>query len=236
MKYQIIPVIILALITMLIYMFVPTVIFFIGLIGAVLASIILIMAFKVLSKRMFPTVVRIWEQRANGFTIVENTRGKRIKQGGVEKYELISGKKIKSPSKSFIIKGDNDSFIDIFTPDGINYFPMNFNRIDVGKISVLDEDSREWLAHEIVRNKEITKPPMTRLQEFMPILVIATTGIVLMVMIVAFMQYFPEFVAKMTQTMTSQINVMSNITDRLIQAAGIINQSGQIPPEWALGG
>lgn len=236
MKYEIMFMSIVGIIVTVSFLFVPFAIFFIALVGGIISAIMIFIA-RTMSRRMFPTRIRVWEKRANGFTVTIDTRAKRIKHKGLDKYELMSGGMIKAPSKFMIIRGDRDNYLDIYTPDGYNLFPIDFKDMTIGKLSIMDENAREWLAHEIVRNKEITKPPATRLQEFMPILVIATTGIVLMVMIVAFMQYFPQFVSDMTNVMTGQINAMNAIVDKLQATAGITASNTTVPsiPGWATG-
>ncbi len=74
-------------------------------------------------KSIYKVVVRVYAERYDAFTIVEQTRCKVVKnKKGYEYLESVGGKRYKMPNRKYIMKG-NDPYIDIFDTK-IQQFPV----------------------------------------------------------------------------------------------------------------
>lgn len=199
--------------------FLPFPLYFVGLCGSLLTIIPIVMYQKALSKKMFPTKLRIWEQRHNGLTVVKETRAKRITKDQQDYYVTIDGEIYKAPSQKYVIQGVGDNYVDLFTQSGEHY-PMVPDQKSVNEVQhkIIPEDQKYWLATQIEENIQATTPEKSRWEKAMPILIVAVTGIILTVMIVSFLQYFPEFVQRTTGVMNAQIKTLNNITTQLVEA------------------
>lgn len=209
------------------FFFLPIHVFFFSIIGVVI-SIMGIMIHRVVMTKTYPVEIRIWEKRFGKPTIVEITRGKRIKHENVEKYVCVNRLSFKAPDREYIISSPKGHFIDLFrlssnqycvlTPDFDFEIDEKTGKIDFGKykdgqvMKIIPDDDIRTLADLTIKTVEVTKPLEDRLMKFMPILIIAVTGIILMIMLVSFMQYFPEFVREVTDVMSAQINALKETT------------------------
>jgi len=217
--------------------FIPLPVYIVALVGCVLSILSIVIYQKVLVPRMFPVKVRLWERRKNGLTIIRETRAHRITKNYQDYYQTIDGKLYKAPPKQYIVQGVDDNYVDIFHENG-EYHPVtiDYESVESVKSKIIPEDQKYWLATQIEENIQATTPEKTTIEKFMPVIIIATTGIILTVMIVSFLQYFPKFVADTTGVMTSQINTLNNITQTLVEVVkglktvGSSTSGGQVGP------
>lgn len=189
--------------------------FFIGM--GIITSIMGLMVYKVSLSKMYPVEVRIWERRFGKPTIVETTRAKRTRKEDIERYSCVNRTSFKAPDREFITSSPRGHFIDVFRNSKHQYSVLKPD-FQLKKIHVIPDDDVRTLADLTIKTVEVTKPLEDRLAKFMPIMIIAVTGIILMVMLVTFMQYFPEFVRDVTAVMSEQISALQSTTAQFTSA------------------
>ena len=214
------------------FFFLPVHLFFYSVMGIVI-SILGLMIHKVTLTRMYPVEIRIWEKRFGKPTIVDVTRGKRVKKENVETYQCVNRLSFKAPDREYIIASPKGHFIDLFRLSSHQYCVLkpDFQTKD---IKIIPDDDIRTLADLTIRTIEVTKPIEDRLMKFLPIMIIAVTGIILMIMLVSFMQYFPEFVQEVTNVMSAQINALKETTAQFTSAVNnytaVVGGSNHQPP------
>ena len=220
------------------FFFLPIQLFFFTGLGVVI-SILGLMVYKITLSKMYPVEVRIWEKRFGKPTIVEATRGKRAMKENIEIYQCVNRLSFKAPAREFIIASPKGHFIDLFRlskhqyaviepnfdlvkkldDDGKPVLDDNKNQVyESFKAYIIPDDDIRTLADLTIKTVEVTKPIEDRLAKLMPIMIIAVTGIVLMIMLVTFMQYFPDYVREMANVMSAQINALQVTTDQFTSA------------------
>lgn len=214
------------------FFFLPIQSFFFSFIGVVI-SIMGIMIHKIIKERTYPCEIRIWERRFGKPTIVEVTRAKRITKEGFEMYSCLNRTKFKAPERENIIASPKGHFIDMFKLSNNQYQPMKHD-FQLKTIKIVPDDDVRTLADLTIKTVEATKPIEDRLMKFMPIMLIAVTGIILVIMMITFMQYFPEFVKEVTSVMSAQIDALRQTTSEFSSAVSnytaVVRGSGDIPP------
>lgn len=227
----------------------PINLLFFGGLGVVI-SIMGVLIHKMVLVKSYPVEIRIWEKRFGKPTIVEMTRGKRVSRDNIEKYECVNRISFKAPDREYIISSPKGNFIDLFrlsshqycilTPDFDFEVDEKTGKIDFGKyegkvqlMKIIPDDDIRTLADLTIKTIEVTKPIEDRLMKFMPIMIIAVTGIILMIMLVAFMQYFPDFVKEVTSVMSAQIEALKQTTAEFSSAVNnytIAVKGGSVNP------
>jgi len=166
-----------------------------GMTGAVISGMFIIIIIKKLYPSLYPVIVRVYVERYDGLTVIEQTRAKVVKdKKGYEYLMTPSGKKYKMPDRKYVIKGKSP-YVDIFDTK-IQQFPVSFdkNSIKEMKKEVISENQRAWFADQVIPNiKEITKPPLEN-----KIQMIAAISLISVVIIfVMGMAMGPDFMTKM---------------------------------------
>ena len=97
-----------------------------GAAGATITICCILVIQKKIYPSIFKVVVRVYAERYGGMTIIEQTRGKIVKdKKGYEYLETPSGKRYKMVDRKYIMKG-NDPYVDIFDTK-IQQFPITLN-------------------------------------------------------------------------------------------------------------
>lgn len=146
-------------------------------------------------KSVYKVVVRIYAERYDAFTIVEQCRCKVIKdKKGYEYLESVGGKRYKMPNRKYIMKG-NDPYIDIFDTK-IQQFPVTVDKSNMEEVhkEIISENQRAWFADQCIPSVgESTKPPVSNIIQIATAMSII--GVVILFTVVVLMG--PDFVAKM---------------------------------------
>lgn len=209
-----------------------------------LVTVIGVVLIKEMSRRMFPVRVRFWEERDGSVVITEDTRAKRVKKDNVEYYETIGGRLIKAPLRKNIIRGERGNFIDLVIADEMVLPFKPTIRIDEdgkdgkAKFNIIPEDQRVWLANQIEANTKVTEPPLSRLQQIMPVVTLITAVGLIIGMFIVVVDQWPKFMKEMVVETTAPVRDaaqdFTESVERLERAvggtAGSGNQGDTIPP------
>lgn len=213
----------------------PFIVFLLAGGSSMITIILTVIIIKIFPKRFWPTVVNIYEDRFGGLAITKSERARRIIKDGKEMYSFIDGFKIKAPKSDCVISG-NPNIVNIYTPDGLNHFPLkpeiatgyikktvpvegkpNMIQdieepiLEKGKLKLLNEDQRIFLADQIIANKKATTPPITRLQQIMPLMAVIIPAVLLIGLFVIAVKVLPDYMNEVSGEFKS-INADTRMT------------------------
>ncbi len=221
-------------------MYLPLIIFIIGIMG-VMVTVTGYMAVRKMASNTYPLIIRFWEERFKSFIVTGYSRAKEVRDDkGKLWYELINGKRIKRRDNDDErkIKGrGNSDYIDLVLMGNNDYIPLTY---DLAKskmdVEIVSEDMREFLADATIYANRISTKPKSNLDKLLPFvgyLTIGVAGIMMVLMITMFMNEFPkynEYMKGQIATMDGQIKVMDGLLDKMCVKWGV-NCGNQVLPE-----
>ena len=218
----------------MVFVAVPLPYFIIGFVVFLMVAVSVLLI-KKFAEKLYPIKIRVWGQRFGSLTIKKESLARERKTKDATFYELLDGTKIKKPESANenTIKGHGEiDYIDLYTPNDRDYFVLTKEMADKsGKLKVVPEDDRVWLAEHIAINHEVTTKKWV---EQIPLIVSASmlivVGIIMFMLISSTMQIYPDYYAKTTQTTAQYLNQLSKAVKTLEDKCGV-TQPQPIPQQ-----
>lgn len=136
---------------------------------------------SVLDAFKYPIIVFIFEKRANTYQLILDKAKRIVQQDGEVYYRLKKARlKLRPVSYDCIYRAARRNFLFLYKPKADQYIPLKLS--DEGKFVTVDEDLRFWLTL-MHRQAALRYQRLTWVEKWMPIILIAGTGIIIGVMI-----------------------------------------------------
>jgi len=176
------------------FFFVPLILLIPGLIGALITIVAVISIWKIAPKLM-PIRLMIYTDKHGGISLDFATRAKRVKdKAGKYWLECSDGFRIPDPGRKYEISGANGRVLNLYTNNYTEFHPYKFT-VDKDKLEakLIPVEHRQWLADQMEATMNVTQPPEKWYTKLVPWLPAMIMGFTAMMMLVIFMNSFPEF-------------------------------------------
>jgi hypothetical protein len=164
-------------------------------------------------ERRFPVMVPLFIERKGRWSFRLDLASRRRDENGIEYYRLKNSKKnVKPPHFGNIIETSKGHVLPLFSPSEAEYRELNMDT--TGKVSVMDEDMKQWYKYMVKKAYSDWAPEMSMWVRYMPVIFLAVLGgivIVIMYILTGEMTMITSQFANAAAAVTNAVNGLGNV-------------------------